>query len=95
MVDPKTPKIALYQQFGELVKELAAAKNADVDAWQILAVTAVQALMDTQSAIVTLTAAVAATAEKLAQHRESVEELIGAVDELRTGGSPTADGDAG
>lgn len=92
MVDQKTPKIALYQQFNELVKELVNAKDAD--AWQVVAVTAVQALLDTQAAVVTLTAAVAANAEKLAQHRESVEELIGAVDELRTGGSPT-DSDAG
>ena len=85
-VDAKELKTALYRTFQELAADLV--KQKDADAWPVIAVTAVQVLLDIQGAIVTVAAAGAALAEKLAEHRESVEELIGAVDELRTGGSP-------
>lgn len=85
-MDAKETKVALYRSFQELAGELAGNPNAD--AWPVIAMVAVQALMDIQASLVTVAAATAALAEKVAAHRESVEELIGAVDELRTGGTP-------
>lgn len=85
-MDTKELKVALYRTFQELAVDLV--RNKEAEAWPVIAVTAVQVFMDIQSSIVTLAAAGAALAEKVAAHRESVEELIGAVDELRTGGTP-------
>lgn len=85
MTDPN-PKKLVYAQFAALVKDISAEKEAD--AWQLLAVTAVQALLDLQATAVTIAAAVAALAEKTGDHQRSVEELIAAVDELRTGEAP-------
>lgn len=54
----------------------------DADAWQVLGIVAVRALLDAKQAIIAVAAAVSAHADVLEKHRLEVEELIAAVDEL-------------
>lgn len=88
MAETPAPSTIILEAFRQLEADLARDGVKDADAWQVLGIVAVRALLDAKQALIAVAAAVSAHADVLEKHRLEVEELIAAVDELNPAGKP-------